>query len=214
MGLDGVVMSWTAVIPVKRLDSAKTRLTTEQDPGRPELALAFARDVISACHDSAHVASVIVVTDDPEVVALSLDAVICPEPSGGGLNRAIEAGAALTDGPVVALAGDLPSLTTAALDYLLELACGHQRSVLSDTQGSGTAMLFSLDARDLRPKFGIRSRAAHVADGNIDLALDTPADIRALLAGARRDVDTPADLWDAIRLGVGRHTTEVLRRQQ
>jgi 2-phospho-L-lactate guanylyltransferase len=214
MGLDGVVMSWTAVIPVKRLGSAKTRLTSDQDPRRPELALAFARDVISACHDSAYVASVIVVTDDPDVAALSLEAVICPEPSGGGLNRAIEAGAALTEGPVVALAGDLPCLTPAALDYLLDIAGEHGHSVLSDTQGSGTAMLFSLDARNLRPKFGIRSRAAHVADGNIDLALDTPAAIRALLAGARRDVDTPADLWDAIRLGVGLHTSEVLGRQR
>ena len=214
MGLDGVVMSWTAVIPVKRLDSAKTRLTSDQDPRRPEFALAFARDVISACHDSAHVASVIVVTDDPDVAALSLNAVICAEPGGGGLNRAIEAGAALTEGPVVALAGDLPCLTPTALDYLLDIAGDHGRSVLSDTQGSGTAMLFSLDARNLRPKFGIRSRAAHVADGNIDLALDTPAAIRSLLAGARRDVDTPADLWDAIRLGVGLHTSEVLGRQR
>ena len=32
------------------------------------------------------------------------------------------------------------------------------------------------------------------------------------LAGLRRDVDTEVDLWDAVRLGVGRHTAGLLSR--
>ncbi|MEY4136154.1 MAG: 2-phospho-L-lactate guanylyltransferase [Actinomycetota bacterium] len=213
MGLDGVVMSWTAVIPVKRLDTAKSRLGPNDDPRRPELALAFALDVIDACLSSASVSAVIVVTDDDEVIARASQATICPEPASGGLNGAIRAGAALVHGPVMALAGDLPAVTPAALDYVTRLAAEHERSLLSDTQGSGTAILLARDAGALDPRFGVGSRAAHVASGGCDLALDSAGPIRALLAGARRDVDTPADLWDALRLGVGAHTTALLARQ-
>jgi len=213
MGLDGVVKSWTAVIPVKALDAAKTRLGLPDDPHRPEFALAFALDVISACLTSAAVSQVIVVTDDLDVIASATDVTLCPEPLGGGLNEAIRSGAALCAGPVVALAGDLPGLTPEALDYVLNLAQTRERSVLSDTQGSGTAMLFASDSRVLDPRFGVGSRAAHVQAGYIDLALDVPANVRTLLAGARRDVDTPADLWDALRIGVGANTRAVLGRQ-
>lgn len=212
MGLDGVVMSWTAVIPVKRLDSAKSRLGTIEDPRRPELALAFALDVISACLAAASIGPVIVVTDDPEVTASAEGVIICPEPPGGGLNQAIRSGLLLATGPAVALAGDLPALTPHALDHVLFLAGRHDRSLLSDTQGSGTAILLALDARAMHPLFGERSRSAHVQDGCVDLALDEDAPTRALLAGARRDVDTPADLWDARRIGVGLHTADVLGR--
>lgn len=214
MGLDGVMKSWTAVIPVKGLDEAKTRLGLPGDPRRPELALAFALDVIGACRQAASVSQVIVVTDDLEVMSSATGVTLCSEPPGGGLNQAIRAGAALCEGPVVALAGDLPCLTPQALDYVLGLAEGHERSVLSDTQGSGTAMLCAADARLLDPRFGIGSRSAHVQNGCVDLALEAPADIRTLVAGARRDVDTPADLWDALRIGIGAHTFAVLGRQQ
>lgn len=212
MDLDGVVMSWTAVIPVKRLDAAKSRLGAPDDPQRPELALAFARDVIDACLQTPSVSAVIVVTDDPEVIDLATGVTICPEP-GGGLNRAIAAGAALVDGPVVALAGDLPSITADALEYVLSLGSRYPRSLLSDTQGSGTALLLAADSSDLEPRFGTKSRSEHVQAGYVDLALDAAPEIRALLAGARRDVDTPADLWDARRIGVGFHTSEVIGRQ-
>jgi 2-phospho-L-lactate guanylyltransferase len=214
MGLDGVMMSWTAVIPVKRLDTAKTRLGAADDPRRPELALAFALDVISACRDAAAVTTVIVVTDDAEVIASAPGVIICPEPPGGGLNRALEHGAAAAHGPVVALAGDLPGLSPRALDFVLELAGGHERSLLSDTAGSGTAMLCALDPRALNPLFGPQSRSAHVESGCFDLALEGDSATRALLAGARRDVDTPADLWDALRIGVGTHTSRLLGRQR
>jgi 2-phospho-L-lactate guanylyltransferase len=213
MGLDGVMKSWTAVIPVKGLDEAKTRLGLPGDPRRPELALAFALDVIGACRQATSVSQVIVVTDDLEVMSSAAGVTLCPEPPGGGLNQAIMAGAALCEGPVVALAGDLPCLTPEALEYVLGLAEGHERSVLSDTQGSGTAMLCAAEVPLLDPRFGVGSRSAHVQTGCVDLALEAPPSIRTLVAGARRDVDTPADLWDALRIGVGAHTSAVLGRQ-
>lgn len=213
MGFNRQMMSWTAVIPVKRLDSAKSRLTDVGDPRRPELALAFFQDVLIACQSAPSIGLVVVVTDDAEVIECSSGALICPEPAGGGLNQAMLAGAALAQGPVVALAGDLPCLTPAALEYVLSQAGSHERSLVSDTQGSGTTMLLCHGHAAFDPHFGFKSRAAHVEIGNIDIALDAPANIRSLLAGARRDVDTPADLWDALRIGVGHKTFEVLGRQ-
>lgn len=204
------MMSWTVVIPVKRLDTAKSRLGAADDPRRPELALAFARDVIDACRATSSVGAVIVVTDDEDVVAQTSGVTICPEPTPGSLNEAILEGATRTDGPLVAIAGDLPCLTPAALEFVLDLASANPRSLLSDAQGTGTAMLFAMSARELKPQFGVGSRSAHVQAGYVDLALESAGDIRALLAGARRDVDTPADLWDARRIGVGTHTAAIL----
>ena len=49
------------------------------------------------------------------------------------------------------------------------------------------------------PRFGHGSREAHVADGLHEIVeIDVPT--------LRRDVDTPADLETALRLGVGVHT--------
>lgn len=212
MGLDGVMMSWTVVIPVKRLDAAKTRLGSPDDPRRPELALAFALDVIDACRRASSVGTVIVVTDDDEVIAGAPGVTICPEPLGGGLNAAIRAGAVLAEGPVVALAGDLPCLTPAGLDAVLRDAARHPRTLLSDSEGSGTAMLLAHDPAGLDPRFGIGSRSAHVQAGSIDLVEDPSTELRTHLASARRDVDTPDDLRDALAIGVGAHTSELLGR--
>lgn len=212
MGLDGVMMSWTVVIPVKRLDAAKTRLGSPDDPRRPELALAFALDVIDACRRAASVAAVIVVTDDDEVIAGAPGVTVCAEPLGGGLNAAIRAGAALADGPVVALAGDLPCLTAEGLNAVLDSASAHPRSLLSDSEGSGSAMLLAHDSADLDPHFGVGSRAAHVQAGYVDLADDPSDALGAHLASSRRDVDTPDDLRDALEIGVGAHTAALLSR--
>ncbi len=213
MGLDGVMMSWTVVIPVKRLDAAKTRLGSPDDPRRPELALAFALDVIDACRRASSVGTIIVVTADDEVVAGAPGVTICPEPPGGGLNAAIRAGAALADGPVAALAGDLPCLTAEGLDAVLGEASRHPRSLLSDSEGSGSAMLLSHSPADLDPHFGLGSRAAHVQAGFIDLVDDPSNALRTHLASARRDVDTPDDLRDALEIGVGSHTATLLGRR-
>src|SRR4051794_17839172 len=55
-------VDWGVVVPVKRLDIAKSRLAAYGDEQRRALALAFAADVVVA---AALVASVLVVTDDP-----------------------------------------------------------------------------------------------------------------------------------------------------
>jgi 2-phospho-L-lactate/phosphoenolpyruvate guanylyltransferase len=55
----------------------------------------------------------------------------------------------------------------------------------------------------LQPAFGPGSLAAHVRRGAVPLDLDLPR--------LRRDVDTPADLDEALALGVGPRTATAVR---
>ncbi len=105
----------------------------------------------------------------------------------------------------MALAGDLPALTSEVLSTALE-AGPPGRWFVSDSIGTGTTMLVASDTR-LSPAFGPHSRAAHRASGAAELDI-------AGIARLRRDVDTEVDLWDAIRLGVGPRTRHALSRAQ
>jgi 2-phospho-L-lactate guanylyltransferase len=211
-------MRWSVVVPVKTLGAAKSRLLPADDPSRPELAIAFLEDALDALNHSEHVERVIVVTDDERVRRLveGCGAQWMPEAPHFGLNEAAAHGVsqAPPNSPVAVMAGDLPCLTTPAIDLVLSWAADYPRAFLSDAQGIGTTMLFARESADCTPAFGGRSRARHAQLGFTELGLDRPASERELLARARRDVDTPVDLWDAIRLGVGPATSRVLDWKQ
>jgi 2-phospho-L-lactate/phosphoenolpyruvate guanylyltransferase len=201
---------WSVVIPVKRLPEAKSRLAPLSGELRAALALAFASDTVAAAAASPLVAAIFAVTGD-EAVSQRLSALgvrILPDDARGGLNGAVESGRrrALADDPrrrVAALTSDLPGLRTADLTSALA-AASDGRAFVADAPGSGTTLLLSDVRGTLTPRFGPNSRYAHEASG------------ATLLTGAgrslRRDVDTVEDLEDAIRLGVGAHTTAALAR--
>lgn len=207
---------WAVVVPVKGLNEAKSRLLPAGDPARPELALAFLQDVLTALRDCDGVAQVTVVTDDLIVQQLASDANHrwAPETPHRGLNEAALFGASLTPPGlgVAIVAGDLPCLTGAVLDLVLRRAEIYERTFVADTQGIGTTMLMSHTIAGCTPSFGERSRAHHVVRGYVELGLSEIASERQLLAPAHRDVDTHVDLWDAIRIGVGAATKSALRR--
>lgn len=207
-------MQWTAIVPVKSLPEAKSRLLPPDDPTRPELALAFLQDVLSALERANSIVDVFVVTDDERVqgIVAATSARWLPESPHSGLNPAASFGAAHVPAvaPVAIIAGDLPCLTPECLDRVLTLAQEHRQSFMSDTQGIGTTMLMDRAAITCSPAFGERSRARHAQLGYVDLGLHCDGDARRLLARARRDVDTQVDLWDARRIGVGAATEAVL----
>ena len=64
--------AWGLVVPVKRLDVAKSRLAAHGEDGRRRLALAFAQDVVRAAVACPVVRRVLVVTDDDEAKAEAL----------------------------------------------------------------------------------------------------------------------------------------------
>jgi len=184
---------------------AKSRLGGTDQPG---LALAFARDTVSAVVATAAVGRTVVVTDDEDVSAAvtELGAVILSEVGPGGVNEAVRIGASYAVGiagphPVAALPSDLPALTPHVLGEALVAAGQHSRAFVCDVSGTGTTLLTATSG-DLLPRYGPDSAREHAQDGAIGLIGDWP--------GLRRDVDTSEDLVAASSLGTGRHTTAVL----
>lgn len=202
--------AWCLVVPVKRLDSAKSRLSGRAAALRAELALAFATDTVLAALTCDRVERVVVVTDDAtaagELTGLGAD-VVADRP-GAGLNPALRHGAdvaALPGRGIGALSGDLPSLRSDQLGLALARARGWSASFLRDHSGTGTTLLVAAAQEAFQPAFGPGSARAHLRAGAAEIppeGLDT----------VREDVDTTADLDRATRRGVGPRTAQVLSR--
>jgi 2-phospho-L-lactate guanylyltransferase len=197
---------WWLVMPVKPLEQAKTRLAAFAGAHRPRLALAFALDTAAAALAAPGVAGLLAVTRDAEAGALlaALGAVVVADEPGTGLNAALAHGAARAAGlaphaPVASLSADLPALRPDELARVLAAARPLGRAFLADAPGLGTTLLACPPGGVLRPAFGPGSRVRHAAGGARELLLDR-------VASVRRDVDTGADLQEALALGVGPHT--------
>jgi 2-phospho-L-lactate guanylyltransferase len=199
---------WTAVIPVKSLSAAKSRLRgAVADSRHEDLALAMVRDTVAAVRACATVGEVLVVTDDPAAAAAvtALGARAVPDRPAAGLNAALRFGADVVAGlayPRAVLTGDLPALRPAELGEALA-AAGSGRSFVADTAGTGTVLLTAGVGVALDPHFGVGSAGAHAASRAAPLTGDWP--------GLRRDVDTADDLRTVLALGAGEHTCGLLR---
>jgi 2-phospho-L-lactate/phosphoenolpyruvate guanylyltransferase len=200
---------WSVVVPVKRLELAKTRLSVDPQLRR-ELALAMATDTVAACLRTPGVVDVLVVTDDElagsAMRALGAD-VVADEPDAG-LNPALVHGVRVLahrhpHARTVMLSSDLPALSPEALARLLARAGSADAGCVADSAGSGTTVLTIRTPATLAPSFGVGSWQRHLDAGAADLT--TYADARL-----RRDVDTTADLAAAIALGCGAATVTVV----
>lgn len=202
-----------AVIAVKNLERAKSRLAEELSPAdRPRLVLAMLSDTVHAAL-AAGIGSVTVVTPDSGVAAAvhALGAATHPDPEAAddGLNAALANAAEAVRGrhgavDLLALQADLPALRPSELTDMLACAPVTGRALVSDHTGQGTAALLVRDGlAPLRPLFGPDSARRHADSGAKDLDGDWP--------GLRLDVDTPADLRAAVTLGLGAATTALLR---
>jgi len=186
---------WIILVPLKRLPVAKTRLRGAV-PGvdHAELVLAMAHDTVRAAGE---VAPVTVVSDDERVrSALSgLVAGFAPD-APDGLNAALAAAAAGLAGPVAALTGDLPALRPAELaGALAEAGRRDGAAYVADAAGSGTVLLTGSGPAWFSPGFGRDSASRHGHAGARTLTGSWPS--------LRRDVDTAADLREAVDLGLG-----------
>ncbi|MEP6666660.1 MAG: 2-phospho-L-lactate guanylyltransferase [Nocardioidaceae bacterium] len=200
--------SWSIIVPVKQTMIAKSRLHGFTDDGRRALALAFALDTVAAAVSCPAVRRLVVVTNEPAAQAFrEAGADVIADRPDAGLNAAIVHGAQsvrATDPGcwMAALAGDLPALSAETLTTVLSLPHA-SRWFVPDSAGLGTTMLAASPSERLWPRFGPRSRALHRAEGAEEV--NVPG-----LERLRRDVDTEVDLWDAVRLGVGPYTRDVL----
>jgi 2-phospho-L-lactate guanylyltransferase len=199
------------IIAVKRLAAAKTRLAPVFSARtRETVVLAMLVDTVTAAAGVGSVGSITVITPDDAAAAaaVELGAQVLPDPTPEGhddpLNHAIataERSVAASFANVVALQGDLPALQTQELAEAIAAARQHRRSFVADRLATGTAALCAFGTA-LDPHFGSDSAARHRRSGAIELTGAWP--------GLRCDVDTPADLVAARRLGVGATTARAV----
>ena len=202
---------WIAVLPVKPPHRAKRRLATAlPDALRADLSMAMALDTVEAALACPLIGTVVVVCDHPPVRrgAGELGALAIPDTPGAGLNAALAHGAGSVGdprAPVAALPADLPALRPAEIQAALAAAHLAGRSAfVPDAAGTGTVLLTAPSVRALAPAFGPGSANRHLAAGIQPLTDPYP--------GLQCDVDTPADLIRATRLGLGRRTRALLVR--
>ncbi len=193
-------MTTFAILPIKTLDDAKTRLAEELDP-RPRRALveAMFSDVLVALRRSKLVDQVLVVSRDHNAqrIAGGYGAMVADDEDTGhndaaarGIARAVELGA----DRVLLVPGDTPLLDPGELDDLL----GRQVQppfvlIVPDRHGTGTNALLLAPPDAMKSSFGSGSHDRHhrhaVAAGitaetvevaSLALDLDTPEDLHAV----------------------------------
>ncbi|ORV85233.1 2-phospho-L-lactate guanylyltransferase [Mycobacterium interjectum] len=199
------------IIAVKRLAAAKTRLAPVFSARtRERVVLAMLIDTLTAASGVAALGSITVITPDDAAAAAASElgagvlADPTPEDNSDPLNSAIATAERAVSGSfanIVVLQGDLPALQTQELAEAIAAARHHRRSFVADRLATGTAALCAFGA-PLDPQFGPDSCARHRRSGAIELTGAWP--------GLRCDVDTPADLTAARRLGVGSATARAV----
>lgn len=199
--------AWDVVIPLKAIASAKSRL--DLGAARSRLALTMARDTVEAVAACQAVGRIIVVTGDthnwcsrpaPWLAVLS--------DSGGGLDQAVRTGVSAAQhrsisGGIAVVTGDLPAARQSELDIAFCLASEYPVSFIADTAGTGTTAFFMRAGTSSLPRFGDQSRLAHLGMGAVELS-------HPCFLTVRRDVDTRDDLLEALALGVGPNTRDLM----
>ncbi len=196
-----------AIVPVKSLDLAKSRLAL---PGRlrRELALGFAADTLAALSGCPDILEILVVTSDPAVAELAeaMGARLLPD-EGGTIDDAVVAAAStarprLGGAGVLVLPADLPCLRPGDVTAVLHQAGRYPCAFVPDLAGSGTTMVLHAPGQQVRTAYGPGSAARHTALGLVALQ-EAPA-------RARHDVDTLEDLRAAVARGLGPQTAALL----
>ena len=205
-------MTTVAVLPVKRFDRAKQRLSSGlAGTSREVLAEAMLRDVLGALTRVRSLYAIVVVTREPRAQALARAheaLIVADEEEAGqsaaaslGVNRALEFGAER----VLMVPGDCPALDAAEVQGLISgQGDSPAVTIVPDRHGTGTNALLLAPPDVIAPAFGPGSCARHEAAGEASGAHVTVADVASLAL----DVDTPDDL-DALR---GAHLQDARRR--
>jgi 2-phospho-L-lactate/phosphoenolpyruvate guanylyltransferase len=187
-----------AVVPVKELALAKTRLAPALDPRqRRAFMLAMLEDVMDALARSGGLAGIIVATLDAEAARLAqrFGARISRAAAGDGHSEAVNAAAqvlARENAAMLTLPADIPLLDPADVAAIIGAsgAGGSGFVIVPARSGGGTNAVLCAPADRVPLRFGAPSFAAHVAAaraaGIESIVLDLP---RVAL-----DIDEPADL--------------------
>jgi len=190
-----------ALVPVKRLGAAKSRLRGALGEHADELTLAMLADLSAALVASPQLARVVVVTPDEAVAQVArANGAQARVAEDAGLNEALAAAAgelANEHESVLVVLGDVAGATprdvAALFDALAQL--GGRGVVLAPSRDGGTAALLRAPHGVIGTRFGAGSAAAHRALAEtagapfcalalpaLAIDLDRPEDLAALLA--------------------------------
>jgi 2-phospho-L-lactate guanylyltransferase len=188
-----------AVVPVKALAEAKSRLFPERARSDVEaLSLAMMGDLIACLQSAAGIARVVVVTPDAAVASAArsqgAQALLRSEP---GLNPAIEAASAACAGAgegVLVVLGDVAAADPREVAQLLDAAPA-RGVALAPSRDGGTSALLRRPADVIPACFGPDSAKRHreaaetanvalveLALGSLAIDVDRAEDARAILA--------------------------------
>jgi 2-phospho-L-lactate guanylyltransferase len=199
---------FAVLVPVKPPSVGKSRLGDLGDRSRTDLASAFAADTVTAALACDLVARVLVVTDD-HVLAGDLAGMgveVIPDGTGDLNGTLVQAAAEMHRRDpglrLAALCADLPALRPQELAAALAATDGSRMSFVADEERVGTTAVIAPSIETFRPAFGPGSRREHLEAGAHEVVeVDVPS--------LRRDVDDPANLAEAMLLGVGPRTALV-----
>ena len=188
-------MKTFAIIPIKSLHNAKTRLASVLSPAeRADLARDMLLHVVDILSKSGAIERIAVISQEPSELALPTSVTILPQ-SLPGLNNLLEQGrewaASCGAEALLTIFADLPLLTTGDISRMVELGEQPGTVVLApDRHNCGTNALLSHPPALARFAFGPSSLDAHVA-----LAQSAGATVHLLNApGLALDIDTLDDL--------------------
>ena len=206
-----------AILPVKRLDRAKQRLSSDFDADqRTAIARALFEDALELCVASDFL-TWWVVSDDPEVLAIATERGLrTVEDAGTGLNDAVmiavkvvmDAGAdSLTVVPA-----DIPLAFSGDLVDLLDTGATSDVVVVPSGRGGGTNALYLSPPGVVPPQFGDASLNAHLKIAEqqhvrctilnlprMALDIDTIEDVDAYLARPKHADTKTASLLTRLR---------------
>jgi 2-phospho-L-lactate guanylyltransferase len=188
-------VSTAVVVPVRSFEGAKSRLGAVLDAEeRRDLVERLLRRTVAAALATPGVTDVVVVSPDPDVLAVASAVGARPlTQQSRGLNPALqEARTAIAADRLLVLPADLPAVTAGDLVQILAAgdAAGTPSVVLApDRHGRGTNALLLAPPDVIDFAFGGDSRAAHAwLASSADAAYGEVPGVLAL------DVDTPDDL--------------------
>ena len=197
-------MTIWAIIPVKPLSRAKSRLESVLSPGeRQQLAETMFHRVLTAVKETPQVAGTLVISRDPRALAMARDvgAHTVQESGAPELNtalmRATQVVAGWRGGAVLILPADLPLITPEDLAGMIEIGQDLQSVVIATDQNEdGTNAMLIRPPGLIQYAYGPGSFQRHMA-----LAKESGAKVKRYQSERLAlDIDVPADLEAYYRL--------------
>jgi len=203
-----------ALLPIKALRGAKKRLSELlNEDERAGLVRAMARDVLTALMGAKGLDGVVVVSSDPEVEALALQAGarFMPEGAAKGLNPVIQqtAESLTAEGidSILIIHGDLPLASAEEIDAIISDHSFAPAITIAPSRDDGGTNAMAVSPPALIPfEYGADSDAKHRRAAQA--AGVTPSVLE--LPGIGLDIDRPGDLMTFLNEACPGHTIDYL----